>query len=91
MRTFRSQDLQRQLASIQDAALREPVIITYHDRPRLVLMSMEEYDRLRGRRRKVGAAADLPDAVARQIEALGEVKKRTRPSVNRSMRRGAPR
>jgi len=46
----------------------EPVIITYHDRPRLVLMSMQEYDRLRGRG-TVGET-ELPSRVAERIEAL---------------------
>jgi prevent-host-death family protein len=49
MQTFRSQDMQKQASALQEAAMKEPVLITYHDRPRLVLMSMEEYDRLRGR------------------------------------------
>ncbi len=72
MQTFRSQDIQRKAAELQDAALSEPVIITYHDRPRLVLMSMQEYDRLRGRSRKVGAIEDLPDSVVSEIEELGK-------------------
>jgi prevent-host-death family protein len=49
MQTFRSQDMQKQASAVQEAAMKEPVIITYHDRPRLVVMSMEEFDRLRGR------------------------------------------
>jgi prevent-host-death family protein len=72
MEMFRSQDLQRQASIIQEAAIKEPVVITYHDRPRFVLMTMQEYDRLRGRRRRAGAAADLPDQVAQQIEALAQ-------------------
>jgi len=55
MQMFRSQDLQRQASLIQEAAMKEPVVITYHDRPRFVLMTMQEYDRLRGRRGQVGA------------------------------------
>ncbi len=35
MLTFRSQDMQKQAAAVQEAAMKEPVIITYHDRPRL--------------------------------------------------------
>lgn len=73
MRTFRAQDMQKQAAVLQEAAMLEPVIVTYHDRPRLVLMSMQEYDRLRGRRRIVGASLDLPDSVVSQIEALAEL------------------
>jgi prevent-host-death family protein len=39
--------MQKRAAALQEAAMNEPVIITYHGRPRLVLMSMQEYDRLR--------------------------------------------
>lgn len=52
MQVFRAQDMQKQAAILQEAAMSEPVIITYHDRPRMVLMSMQEYDRLKGRSRK---------------------------------------
>ncbi|HEY1933074.1 MAG TPA: type II toxin-antitoxin system prevent-host-death family antitoxin [Acetobacteraceae bacterium] len=71
MQTFRAQDMQRQAAVMQEAAMVEPVVITYHDRPRLVLMSMREYDRLRGR----GAAreAELSSQTAQRIEALGQM------------------
>lgn len=72
MQTFRSQDMQRRAAALQEAALREPIIITYHQRPRLVLMSMEEYDRLRGRRGRAAHAVELPPHAAREVEALGQ-------------------
>jgi len=52
MKTFRAQDMQKQAALLQEAAMTEPVIITYPDLPRLVLMSIEEYDKLRGRHRE---------------------------------------
>ena len=68
MQTFRAQDMQRQASILQEAAMVEPVIITYHDRPRLVLMSMQEYDRLRGR--GASGEAELPATVADRIEAL---------------------
>jgi prevent-host-death family protein len=71
MQTFRAQDMQRQASVLQETAMTEPVIITYHDRPRLVLMSMREYDRLRGR--GVAGETELPPRVADEIEALGEV------------------
>jgi prevent-host-death family protein len=70
MEVFRSQDMQRQAAALQEAAMKEPVIITYHDRPRFVLMSMQEYDRLHGRLRKGGSIVELPDGVLDQIAAL---------------------
>jgi prevent-host-death family protein len=87
MQTFRSQDMQRQAAVLQEAAMKEPVIITYHDRPRLVLMSMQEYDRLRGRRRKTASVAEIPEAKARQIESLGR-ENETRRKPERSISHG---
>lgn len=70
MRTFKAQDMQRQSASLQEAAIVEPVVITYHDRPRLVLMSMEEYDRIRGRERTVGSVEDLPGSIVSDLEGV---------------------
>ncbi|HUN39167.1 MAG TPA: type II toxin-antitoxin system prevent-host-death family antitoxin [Acetobacteraceae bacterium] len=70
MQIFRSQDMQRHAAAVmQEAAMVEPVIITYHDRPRLVLMPMREYGRLRGR----GATreTELPPQAAESIKTLG--------------------
>ena len=66
MRMFRSQDLQRHASMIQEAAMAAPVIITYHDRPRFVLMTTEEYDRLKGRRQKAGAVNTGKGAPARR-------------------------
>lgn len=76
MQSFRAQDMQKQASALQEAAMKEPVLITYHDRPRLVLMSMEEYDRLRGRKGAVEAAAGLPAGTAHQIAALANLSDR---------------
>ncbi len=46
MRRFTTADLNRQVGAITDAAMREPVVITHHRRPRFVLMSVDEYERL---------------------------------------------
>jgi prevent-host-death family protein len=59
MQTFRAQDIQKKAAILQEAALVEPVIITRYGRPRMVLMSMTEYDRLRGRRGSAAPATDF--------------------------------
>ncbi|AEG58222.1 type II toxin-antitoxin system Phd/YefM family antitoxin [Sinorhizobium meliloti] len=45
----------------QDAAVREPVIITKNGRPRTVLIAYEDYLRLSRRDRRVEATADLSD------------------------------
>ena len=72
MRTFKSQDMQRNCATLQEAAIAEPVIITYHDRPRLVLMSMEEFDRLRGRQKSVNSAEDLPHNLVEELDTMDQ-------------------
>jgi prevent-host-death family protein len=51
----------RNFAKVSDQALREPVRITSHGRPRLVLLSVEEYERLKRRDRVVVKIEDLPD------------------------------
>jgi len=46
MKEFRSQDMQKQASALQEAAMREPITITYRDRPRLVMMSVDHYEAL---------------------------------------------
>ncbi len=47
MRTFSSQDLQQQSGEIQRAAVSEPVVIMNHGKPRSVVMSVDEFRRLK--------------------------------------------
>src|ERR1035437_6855921 len=54
-----SAEFQRNLGLYQDKALAEPVIITKNGRERLVLVSVEEYYRLKGRDRRALAGEDL--------------------------------
>jgi prevent-host-death family protein len=54
-------ELQRTLGSVSDQALREAVTITKQGRNHLVLLSYEEYARLKRRDRKVGIAGELSD------------------------------
>jgi prevent-host-death family protein len=42
-----STEFQQAVGNFSDTAMREPVIITSHNRDRLVLMSIEEYQRLK--------------------------------------------
>jgi prevent-host-death family protein len=69
MRQFSALDLQRSSAPVQEAALREPIEITHHGRPRLVMMSTDEYQRLKRRDRQSLATADLPEEF---VAALNE-------------------
>ncbi len=42
-----STEFQQSVGTYSDAAMREPVVITSHSRDRLVLMDIEEYNRLK--------------------------------------------
>ncbi|MBD9512132.1 type II toxin-antitoxin system Phd/YefM family antitoxin [Ensifer sp. ENS10] len=53
----------KNFGAYQDAAVREPVIITKNGRPRIVLLAYEDYLRLSRRDRRVEATADLRGAV----------------------------
>ena len=47
MLSVTSQDLQKQVGEVQLQAAREPILITARGRPRCVLLSVEEYARLK--------------------------------------------
>ncbi len=65
--TVTSAEFQRNVGFYQDKALAEPVTITENGREHLVLLSVEEYRRLKRRDRRVFAAEDL---TPEQITAL---------------------
>jgi prevent-host-death family protein len=48
MRVFSATDAKQRLAALLDAAQREPVLIRRQNRDVAVIMSAEEYDRIRG-------------------------------------------
>ena len=60
MREFSSLDLQQQSGEIQRSAAASPVLILNHGKPRSVMMSVEEFRRL-----KLAADETLPSEVAR--------------------------
>jgi prevent-host-death family protein len=57
-----SAEFQKRFGSLADKALTEPVTITRNGRDRLVLMSVEEYDRLKRRDRRVVRLEDFTEA-----------------------------
>jgi len=69
MLEFKSADLQRHAGMVQDRALVEPVAITRNGRARLVLMSVQEYERLKQRDREAVRAEDLDEADVARIAA----------------------
>jgi prevent-host-death family protein len=66
---FSARDCQRKWGTVQDAAIVQPVTISNNGRDRLVMMSVEEYRRLKRRDRHVMTLADFTDADVAAIEA----------------------
>ncbi len=52
---------QQAFGMLSDKARREPVVITKHGRDSLVVMSAEEWERLKRRDRRVGLTSELPE------------------------------
>jgi PHD/YefM family antitoxin component YafN of YafNO toxin-antitoxin module len=48
METFRSTHLQKHLGIVQEAAMKSPVLFLHHGQPKAVMMSVEEFQRLKG-------------------------------------------
>ena len=63
-------DLVRQFSHYSDVALGQPVIVTRNGRARNVLISIDEYERLRKRDQQAFIAADTPEHFLTDIEAL---------------------
>jgi prevent-host-death family protein len=63
MAEYSTSDLSRKSGDIIAAALRKPVTITQRNKPRLVLLSIEDYRRLtaRAETRKAGRLDTMPD------------------------------
>jgi prevent-host-death family protein len=65
--TVTSKQVLRHWKEVTDKALREPVVITAHGRPRHVLLAYEDYERLRDQERQVHLTAELPADLANAI------------------------
>lgn len=66
MRAFSTNDLNKQVGEVTDAASKAPVLITRHSKPRFVMMSLEHFERLSqsANPRRVYAAGETPDDLA---------------------------
>jgi prevent-host-death family protein len=67
--TVTAAEVSKNFGAYQDAAVREPVIITKNGRPRTVLMAYEDFVRLSKRDRRVQRTVDLTDEDIVAIEA----------------------
>lgn len=72
--TFSTSDLSRRAGDVIAEALRGPVTLTQHKKPRLVLLSVAEYDRLRrvGDTREAFTLETAPPDVAAALEAAAD-------------------
>lgn len=75
MATVSSAEFQRRIGVYQDKALTEPVAITRNGRERLVLISADEYRRLKRRAREVLPVEALSDA---DLEAIARTEMASR-------------
>lgn len=78
MSVVTSAEFQRKLGLYQDKALAEPVTITRNGRDRLVLLSVEEYQRLKRRDRRVFSIDEITDEQLAAVEAARVPKGRVR-------------
>ena len=60
-------EFQRNIGRYQDIALRQPVAVTRNGRESCVLLSTEEYARLKRRDRQVFSTADMPEDLVEAV------------------------
>jgi len=63
-----STEFGKEVGRYQDVALSQPVVVTRNGRDRTVVISAEEYLRLKRRDRQVFEAGELPDDI---VDAIG--------------------
>jgi prevent-host-death family protein len=68
MITVSAAEFQRYFGRYQDEALTQPVVITRNGRERVVMISVDEYRRLKRRDRQVLRAGELSDADLAALE-----------------------
>lgn len=64
-----SAEFQKNFGRYQDVALTQPVTVTRNGRDRMVMLSVEEYQRLKRRDRRVMSVSDFTEADIAAIEA----------------------
>jgi PHD/YefM family antitoxin component YafN of YafNO toxin-antitoxin module len=62
-----STEFSKEVGRYQDSALTQPVVVTRNGRDRTVMISSEEYQRLKRRDRQVHAAGELPQTIVEVV------------------------
>ncbi|MCJ2011455.1 type II toxin-antitoxin system prevent-host-death family antitoxin [Methylobacterium sp. J-076] len=60
-------DFAKRNGFFQDEAIRAPIVVSKHGRPKTVLIAYEEFVRLRERDRQAYSLTELPEEVAQAI------------------------
>ena len=73
--SYTTSDLSRKSGDIIAEALRRPVTITQRNKPRLVILNIEDYEKLlkRSDTRSVGTIETMPDDLLGEFETAVEV------------------
>ena len=73
--SYTTSDLSRKSGDIIAEALRRPVTITQRNKPRLVILNIEDYEKLlkRSDTRSVGTLETMPDDLLSEFESAVEV------------------
>jgi prevent-host-death family protein len=72
--SYTTSDLSRKSGDIIAEALRRPVTITQRNKPRLVILNIEDYEKLlkRSDTRSVGTIETMPDSLLSEFETAVE-------------------
>ena len=62
-----AKEVQKNFGRFQDEALKQPVLVTNNGRPKTVLISIDDYERMSARDRRVRLTSELSD------EEIGEI------------------
>jgi PHD/YefM family antitoxin component YafN of YafNO toxin-antitoxin module len=62
-----STEFSKEVGRYQDSALTQPVVVTRNGRDRTVMISSEEYQRLKRRDRQALAAGELPQTIVEAV------------------------
>jgi PHD/YefM family antitoxin component YafN of YafNO toxin-antitoxin module len=62
-----STEFGKEVGRYQDAALSQPVVVTRNGRDRTVMISVEEYQRLKRRDRQVFATGEAPEEIVEAV------------------------
>jgi hypothetical protein len=86
-----SAEVQKNFGEFRVKAEREPVVVMHYNKPSVVLLSADEYARLKRRDKRAVATEDLPDWLVERIAATRMDKRHAKLNPKRKPRAAAGR